>query len=152
MVDSGHSRAQTLLKYIILTQLLSKSETDYLTQREAKIYANDVEIMAMTDLKHGFEQNDIKAILRVVNDKKINLLADPIIKQYLGDLLRSVRLQALTSVCRPYKAVKLDFLCTEMNVDLPEMRSLLSELILEERIKGQIDQVAGVLELQQDEL
>jgi hypothetical protein len=48
--------------------------------------------MAMTDLKSGFEKNDIKTILRVVNDKKVNLLADPIIKQYLGDLLRSVRL------------------------------------------------------------
>jgi COP9 signalosome complex subunit 2 len=92
MVDSGHPRAQTLLKYIILTQLLSKAETDYLTQREAKIFAGDSEIMAMTDLKSGFEKNDIKTILRVVNDKKVNLLADPIIRQYLGDLLRSVRL------------------------------------------------------------
>lgn len=152
MVDSGHPRAQTLLKYIILTQLLSKSETDYLTQREAKIFANDNEIMAMTDLKQGFEKNDIKTILRVVNDKKINLLADPIINQYLGDLLRSVRLKALESVCGPYKAVKLEFLCKQMNVDLAEMRSLLSELILEEKIKGQIDQVAGVLELQSSEL
>jgi hypothetical protein len=34
-----------------------------------------------------------------------------------------------------------------MNVDLAEMRSLLSELILEEKIKGGIDQVNGVLEL-----
>ena len=43
-------------------------------------------------------------------------------------------------------------LAQQMNVDVPEMRSLLSELILEERIKGQIDQVAGVLELQSSEL
>lgn len=70
----------------------------------------------------------------------------------MDDLLRSVRLKALEAVCRPYKAVKLDFLCQQMNVDVPEMRSLLSELILEERIKGQIDQVAGVLELQSSEL
>lgn len=60
MVDSGHPRAQTMLKYVILTQLLSKSETDYLTQREAKVFANDAEIIAMTDLLHGFEKNDIK--------------------------------------------------------------------------------------------
>jgi hypothetical protein len=51
-----------LLKYVILTQLLSKSELDYLTQREAKIYVNDPEIMAMTALKRGFETNDINAI------------------------------------------------------------------------------------------
>lgn len=76
MVDSGHPRAVTILKYVILTQLLSKSETDYLTQREAKVFANDASIIAMTDLKQGFEKNDIKAILKIIGDKKINLLAD----------------------------------------------------------------------------
>lgn len=152
MVDSGHPRAVTILKYVILAQLLSKSPTDYLTQREAKVFVNDASIMAMTDLKSGFEKNDINLVLKIVGDKKINLLADPLIAQYLDDLLRSVRLNALVSECRPYKAVKLDFLCQKMNVDVPEMRSLLSELILEERIKGQIDQVAGVLELQSSEL
>lgn len=107
MVDSGHPRAQTMLKYVILNQLLSKCETDYLTQREAKVFANDPEIIAMTDLMHGFETNDINKILSIVCDKKINLLADTLIAQYLGDLMRSVRLKALEAVCRPYKAVTL---------------------------------------------
>lgn len=39
-----------------------------------------------------------------------------------------------------------------MNVDNAEIRSLLSELILEEKVQGQIDQVRGVLELQSSEL
>lgn len=152
MVDSGHPRAQTMLKYVILTQLLSKSETDYLTQREAKVFVNDPEIIAMTDLKRGFETNDIKMILNIVGNKKINLLSDPLIALYLDVLLRSVRLKALVAICKPYKAVKLEFLCQRINVDLQEIRSLLAELILEETIKGQIDQVAGVLELKSNEL
>lgn len=39
-----------------------------------------------------------------------------------------------------------------MDVDLLEIRSLLAELILEERIQGQIDQVNGVLELRGGEI
>ena len=39
-----------------------------------------------------------------------------------------------------------------MDVKVDEIRSLLAELILEERISGAIDQVAGVLELRQSEL
>ena len=39
-----------------------------------------------------------------------------------------------------------------MNVDQNEIRSLLAELILEEKLKGQIDQINGVLELSQSEL
>jgi len=53
----------------------------------------------------------------VIADKKINLLGDPMIAQYLEDLLRSVRLKALEAICGPYKAVKLEFLANSMNVD-----------------------------------
>lgn len=35
----------------------------------------------------------------------------------------------------------------KMNVDVQEIRSLLSELILEERLEAQIDQLHGILEL-----
>lgn len=93
----------------------------------------------MTDLKRGFETNDIKMILSILGDKKVNLLSDSLIALYLDVLLRSVRLKALVAICKPYKAVKLEFLCQKVNVDLNEIRSLLSELILEELIKGQID-------------
>jgi hypothetical protein len=43
-------------------------------QREAKIYKDHPEIIAMTELKQGFDSNDIKKILGVIGDKKINLL------------------------------------------------------------------------------
>ena len=93
----------------------------------------------MTKLKEGFERNDISLIQEVLSDQKVNLLSDPFIEQYLGDLLRSVRLKATEAIVKPYKAVKLDFLAEQLNVQLVEVRSLLAELILEERIKGQID-------------
>jgi PCI domain len=48
--------------------------------------------------------------------------------------------------------VKLEFLANCLNVNQTEIRSLLAELILEEKIKGQIDQITGVLELNQSEL
>jgi COP9 signalosome complex subunit 2 len=88
----------------------------------------------------------------VIQDKKVNLLSDPLIAQYLQDLLRNVRLKALEAMCKPYKAVRLQFLAEKMDVNLEEIRSLLAELILEERIEGAIDQVQGVLELNSAEL
>lgn len=39
LVESGNTRAQTVLKYVILATLLSQSKIDFLGQREAKIYA-----------------------------------------------------------------------------------------------------------------
>ena len=51
-----------------------------------------------------------------------------------------------------YQTVKLEFLANKVDVDVAEVRSLLAELILEERIQGKIDQVQGILELQSSEL
>ena len=110
MTDSGSSRAVTVLKYVILTQLLAQSETDYMTQKEANVYASNEEIIAMLDLKEGFLKNDIKKIIAVTTNKKVNLLADPIINQYSKTLLRSARLKALIYLCQPYKAVRLEYL------------------------------------------
>ena len=51
-----------MLKYLILTALLSQSEVDVLEMREAKIYASDPQIIAMTTLKNGIEKNSIETI------------------------------------------------------------------------------------------
>ena len=87
----------------------------------------------------------------MINDKKVNLLADTFIAQYLDELLRSVRLNAVAAICKPYKTVKLAFLARKMNVPIVEIRGLLSELILEEKLEGQIDQLKEVLELRSAE-
>lgn len=55
----------------------------------------------------------------------------------------------MTHKVAPYRTVKLDFLAKELNISLPEVRQLLSELILEKRIDGQIDQLSGFLEMNQ---
>ena len=140
-----------MLKYLILTSLLSQTEIDVLEMREAKVYAQDPHIIAMTSLKDGIQENNIDAIHAVLNDKAVNLLEDPFIATYLDDLLRTVRLKSLQSICAPYKIVKLSFLAKKLSIGDGEVRSLLSELILEERIEGQIDQINGLLELNSKE-
>ena len=39
LVESGNSRAQTMLKYVILASILSMTKVDQLSTNEAKIYA-----------------------------------------------------------------------------------------------------------------
>lgn len=116
LVECGSSRAKAILKYVILASLLSKAEFDVLSTQEARIFSSDPEIMAMTTLKAGFLENNINTIQEVLNDKKANLLGDPFIAQYLDELLRSVRLNAVSAICKPYKTVKLAFLARKMNV------------------------------------
>lgn len=64
---------------------------------------------------------------------------------YLEDLMRSIRLKVIVSRIKPYKTVQLDHLAKQLNVNREDICGLLSELILEEEIKGEIDQLNGYL-------
>jgi len=83
LVESGNSQARTMLKYVILAEILSKTEVDHLSTNEAKIYSQDNEIVGMTSLKTAVAKNDINTIQRLLADKNLNILGDPFIKTYL---------------------------------------------------------------------
>ena len=91
------------------------------------------------NLRNAFENNDINVIQEILNDPKNHILDDPFINQYLDDLLRNIRLNVLIAKVKPYKSVSLEYLARQLNVERDEIRSLLAELILEEKINGEID-------------
>ena len=139
LVEYGAPNAKTMLIYVVLAQILANSEVDFLGTKEATIYKDDPSIVAMTNLKIGIEKNEIQAIMEVLSNREVNLLGDPFFVLYKDAMLRNVYLKALEALCRPYKKVKLVYLQQELGVSEVEIRELLSELILEERIVGQID-------------
>jgi hypothetical protein len=57
----------------------------------------------------------------------------------MDDLLRNIRLTVIIARVKPYKTVSLDFLGKELSLPREEICGLLSELILEEKISGEID-------------
>lgn len=132
--ESGNPRAKNVLKYVILASMLSGSSINYAGTREAKVYMDDPQIMAIMSLRTAFENNDINLIQSILGDPKNQILDDPFISQYLDDLLRNIRLNVLVAKVKPYKSVSLDYMALQLNVSKDEIRSLLSELILEERI------------------
>ena len=64
--------------------------------------------------------------------------------------MRNIRLNVLKARVKPYKSVSLDYLSVQLNVSKEDICGLLSELILEGKIKGEIDQLNGFLEMSQD--
>jgi hypothetical protein len=106
--------------------------------------------MLINDLRTAFEANDIDSIFRIMNHKDAHISDDPVISVYLDDLMRSIRLKVIVSRVKPYKTVGLEHLAKQLNVNREDICGLLSELILEEEIKGEIDQLNGFLILSED--
>jgi COP9 signalosome complex subunit 2 len=82
LVECGAGNANHMLKYTVFSAMLANSEIDHLGTLEAKVYAHDPMIIAMSDLKKAAAANDIKELGRVMNDQTVNLLGDPIFAQY----------------------------------------------------------------------
>ena len=149
-LEIGDFRAKPIFKYVILASIMANSKINYATLREGAIYQHDTEIVAITNLRTAYENNDINQIQSILKNKDSHILDDPIISMYLNDLLRSIRLNVVIARIKPYKAVSLSYLENQLGVTRDVICSLLEELILEERIRGQIDQLNGFLELQGD--
>lgn len=143
--ETGNSRAKLMLKYVIIANVLALSSINPFDSREAKVYADDPEILAVAKLRSAYETNDVKTIDECLSNPEYNISTDAFIATHLEDLRRNIRLKVLVNIVKPYKTVRLDFLALELNVDTNTIISLLVQLILDERVPAKIDEVAGLV-------
>lgn len=144
--EIGNPRAKTILKYVVFANILCNSDINPFDSQEAKVYKDDPEIQLMIRLRDAYERNEINELQAILSDKNFNLSQDTFLSDYLDEILRSVRLSILQAKLRPYRTVKLSFLAKELNIVEREVVSLVTELILDNKVSGRIDEVQGFLE------
>ena len=62
-----------MLKYVILASILASSEINYAETREAKVYKDDPEIMAVMKMRTAFENKDMDRIQEILADGSNNI-------------------------------------------------------------------------------
>jgi len=146
--EAGNSRARQCLKYVVLANMIALKDINPFDSREAKVYKDDVEINAMVELRQAFENSDVKRFENVLNDERYGVTKDEYIMRYVKRLLRNIRSEVLLKIVQPYRRVTLAYLTKQVNVEkVEEVESLLVELILDEKLEGQIDQISGVFSM-----
>jgi COP9 signalosome complex subunit 2 len=53
----------------------------------------------------------------------------------------------LINLLLPYQRIKLNYLSSELKLDMKDVERLLVDMIIDKRINGKIDQINGVLSL-----
>ncbi|CAG7731813.1 unnamed protein product [Allacma fusca] len=145
--ESGSPRRTTCLKYLVLANMLMKSGINPFDSQEAKPYKNDPEILAMTNLVSAYQNNDINEFEKILKQNRSNIMDDPFIREHIEDLLRNIRTQVLIKLIKPYTRIHIPFISKELNIDASEVEALLVSCILDNTVRGKIDQVNQVLEL-----
>jgi len=89
-----------------------------------------------------------KLLKKILKDNKKTILDDPFMKDYIDDLLKNIRTQVLLKILTPYTKIRIGFLASELNIQPKEVEDLMVGLILDSKIRGKIDQVNQLLELE----
>jgi len=145
--EAGSLQRTTVLKYVVLANMLMGSEVNPFDSQEAKPYKNDPEIQAMTGLVDAYQHRDVHEAEKILKTNKRTIVDDPFINQYIPELLRTLRMSFLIELLKPYTRVELSFLARQLNVPNDIVEELLINLILEGKVNGKIDQVGQKLEL-----
>ncbi|EGG20028.1 proteasome component region PCI domain-containing protein [Cavenderia fasciculata] len=145
--EAGNPRRIQCLKYLVLANMLMLSSINPFDSTEAKPYKNDPDILAMTNLVSAYERNDIYAFEKILRDNRKTIMEDPFIRMYIEDLLKNIRTQVLLKLLEPYTRIRIPFISKELNIPSNEVEALLVSLILDNKIRGAIDQVNQQLEL-----
>jgi len=149
--EAGNVRAKDLLKYVVLASMLALSDINPFAAREAKVYADDKEIVAMSDLRQSLEANDLSSFEKTLRNKSNRISDEPFLMTYIQPLRRRMHEQVLLSLTRPYQKLHLSYLSRELSLNDNEVERLLVDMILDQRLAAQIDQINGCLILKDNQ-
>ena len=150
--EAGNPRAKACLKYVVMASMLTDSAVDPLAAPEAKVFVDDAEILAMAELRHALDANDLTKFERTLKDKRNKIIDEPFLMEYVDTLRRRMREQVITTVLKPYKRVKLSFLSEELSLTTEEVEEILVDMVLDNRLTGaRLDQLQGIVNLGDDQ-
>lgn len=143
--EAGNARRIQCLKYLVLANMLDLSDIDPFDSPEAKPYMNNSDIVAMTNLRRAYTGKDVAEFEAILRTNRETIMDDSFIREHVEELLRTFRSQVLIKLIDPYTRIAIPHAARVLNIEEREVEDLLVALILDEKIKGQIDQVNRVL-------
>ncbi|KAJ1505096.1 hypothetical protein HMI56_001311, partial [Coelomomyces lativittatus] len=144
--EAGSPQRINVLKYLVLSYMLAESQINPFDSQETKPYANDQEIVAMTNLVSAFRKRDIQDFEKILKENRLTIMKDPFIREYIDEVLNTIRTQVIIRLIQPYSLISLEFVAQKLNITVEEVESLLLVLILDGKIDGKIDQCQRRLE------
>mmetsp|Transcript_7446 Transcript_7446/g.11282 ORF Transcript_7446/g.11282 Transcript_7446/m.11282 type:complete len:601 (+) Transcript_7446:841-2643(+) len=143
--DRGRKlEAKRCMKYAVMANMLSNSSENPFEQKEGRaLITADPEIQALTALRDAYQKCDIVRY----NNAFRNLRPDWYLKKHISVIVRDFQERAICDLIRPYQRVRIGYLCDSIGVGKENVLDILIQLILDGKISGKINEVAGILDL-----
>ncbi|KAB0794442.1 hypothetical protein PPYR_11281 [Photinus pyralis] len=146
--DSVESaKALTALKYMLLSKIMLNNPEDVQLIVSGKLaikYAGR-DIDAMKSVAQASHKRSLADFQQAVKQYKHELEDDVIVRAHLGTLYDNMLEQNLCRIIEPYSRVQVEYIARTIKLPMPQVEKKLSQMILDAKFHGILDQGEGVL-------
>jgi len=143
----GDSRLKRVLKYMVISNILSGGEHDVFGARKTKVHEGDPDVNPVVNLMNAFRNDRVKDFQDILRSNRASALSDPFVRNQVQALLLKLRSKYLIKLIVPYQRVQMKWLARELDAKEEETENIVLNLILDGSINGKLDQVNNILDL-----
>lgn len=140
-------RAVNNLKYMLLCKIMMGSAEDVpgIVNGSVALKYSGRQVDAMVAVAKAHSERSLETFEKTLSDFKVELTDDPIVHAHLNSLYDTLKEQNLLRLIEPFSRVEIEHVATLINLELHDVESKLSQMILDKKLNGILDQGAGCL-------
>lgn len=144
-VDAG--RALTALKYMLLCKIMlgQSDDVNQIISGKLAITYSGKDIDAMKSVAEASHKRSLADFQQALKHYKSELADDVIVQAHLGTLYDTMLEQNLCRIIEPYSRVQVSHVADCIKLPMPQVEKKLSQMILDKKFSGILDQGEGVL-------
>lgn len=146
--DSVESnKALTALKYMLLSKIMLNCPDDvqHIVSGKLALKYSGSDIDAMKSVAKASHQRSLTDFQEALQKYRKELEEDPIVHAHLDTLYDNLLEQNLCRIIEPYSRVEVPFVASEIKLPPLQVEKKLSQMILDKKIPGILDQGEGIL-------
>eukprot|EP00484_Ammonia_sp_Unknown_P027660 CAMPEP_0197038120 /NCGR_PEP_ID=MMETSP1384-20130603/15134_1 /TAXON_ID=29189 /ORGANISM="Ammonia sp." /LENGTH=426 /DNA_ID=CAMNT_0042468515 /DNA_START=80 /DNA_END=1360 /DNA_ORIENTATION=- len=140
-------RASKALKYMLLSKIMNDQPNDVKAVIASKLaikYQSSA-ISMMQDIANAYKQRSLQQFEQIINAKQNahDIAQDLVIKNKLQELKNKLLEQNLLRLLEPFEVVEIQHIADLMKLPIKSIQSKLSQMILDKKFNGILDQGSG---------
>jgi len=142
-----NNKALTALKYMLLCKIMLglSDDVNQIVSGKLAISYTGRDIDAMKAVAQASHKRSLADFQQALKEYKAQLEDDVIVRAHLDSLYDTMLEQNLCRIIEPYSRVQVSFIATTIKLPIQQVEKKLSQMILDKKFSGILDQGDGVL-------